>query len=194
MISNHLKKKYTMNQLYRAFVSGYRSLPIMIKNRKSRRVDLQWMERLMLATTEVNGCEVCSYAHTRIALKEGLTQQEIQAFLSGSDVFVNEEEAVSILYAQHIADSMGNPDADTYNRLNQVYGSETAEIIHAGVMVMMMGNISGIPLSAFIRRLQGKAYSNSSLVYELSMLLIQPFFMIVAIPVALVSSLAHRSI
>ncbi|PKM89506.1 MAG: carboxymuconolactone decarboxylase family protein [Firmicutes bacterium HGW-Firmicutes-10] len=194
MHTSQLKKKYSMKQLFGAFVNGYRSLPILIKNRKSKRVDLQWMERLMLATTEVNGCEVCSYAHAKIALKEGLTQQEIQAFLSGSDVFVNEEESVSIFYAQHVADSMGNPDADTYIRLSQVYGAEISEIIHAGVMVMMMGNISGIPLSAFIRRLQGKAYSNSSLVYELSMLLIQPFFMIVAIPIAWVSSLAHRSI
>jgi hypothetical protein len=50
---------------------------------------------------------------------------------------------------------------------------------------MMMGNISGIPLSAFLRRVKGHAYENSTLFYEISKLLVQPVFMIFALPHAL---------
>jgi len=50
---------------------------------------------------------------------------------------------------------------------------------------MMMGNISGIPLSAFLRRVKGHAYENSTLLYEISMLLVQPAFMVLALSHAL---------
>lgn len=113
MFGNQLKKKYTMGQLYGAFVYGYLSIPMLSKNRRKKIVDQKLIERLMLATTEVNGCEVCSYAHTQMALKEGFTREEISSFLSGSEAFVKEEEAIGILYAQHVADTMGNPDPET---------------------------------------------------------------------------------
>jgi AhpD family alkylhydroperoxidase len=185
MMDNQLKKKYTTSQLFEAFVKGYISIPRLIRNRRRTSVDSKFIERLMLATTEVNGCEVCSYAHTRMALKEGFSQDEINAFLSGSKAFVNEEEATAILYAQHVADTMGNPDPQAYQHLVKVYGVNKAEIIHAAVTVMMMGNILGIPLSAFLRRMQRRPYTNSSISYELGMLAVQPFFMIAAILVAL---------
>lgn len=186
MIINQLKKKYTVHQLFESFYKGYVSIPELIRNRRNKTIDSKFIERLMLATTEVNGCEVCSYAHTHIALKEGFSHNEIHAFLSGSKAFVNEDEAIAILYAQHIADTMGHPKSDAFQQLVKVYGEEKAEIIHAAVTVMMMGNVSGIPLSAFLRRIQGKPYSNSSLLYESGMMLIQPLLMVMAIPVAII--------
>lgn len=185
MFGNQLKKKYSMPQLYTAFVNGYLSLPVLSENRRKKTIDQKFIERLMLATTEVNGCDVCSYAHTQMALKEGFSSEEINSFLSGSEAYVKEEEAVAILYAQHVADTMGVPDPQTYHRLIKEYGARNAEIIKSAITVMMMGNISGIPLSAFIRRLKGNPYENSSILYEFSMLLIQPVFMIAALPHAL---------
>lgn len=186
MFGNQLKKKYSMPQLYTAFVNGYLSLPMLSENRRKKIVDQKFIERLMLATTEVNGCDVCSYAHTQMALKGGFTKEEISSFLSGSEAYVKEEEAVAILYAQHVADTMGNPDPQTYHRLINEYGTRNAAIIKSSITVMMMGNISGIPLSAFLRRLKGNPYGNSSILYEVSMLLVQPVFMIAALPHALV--------
>jgi AhpD family alkylhydroperoxidase len=189
MSLNQLKKKYTAYQMFESFYKGYVSIPTLIRNRRNKAVDSKLIERLMLATTEVNGCEVCSYAHTQIALKEGFSQDEIHAFLSGSKAFVNENEAIAILYAQHVADMMGYPTLDSYQRLKEVYGEDKAEIIHAAITVMMMGNVSGIPLSAFLRRIQGKPYANSSLLYESGMMLIQPLLMVMAIPFALIMKL-----
>jgi AhpD family alkylhydroperoxidase len=39
----------------------------------------------MLAVTEVNGCEMCSYAHTKMALEAGLSNDEIQQMLAGDN-------------------------------------------------------------------------------------------------------------
>lgn len=185
MFGNQLKKKYSMPQLYTAFVNGYLSLPLLTENRRKKIVDQKFIERLMLATTEVNGCDVCSYAHTQMALKGGFTKEEINSFLSGSEAYVKEEEAVAILYAQHVADTMGNPEPQTYNRLIKEYGTRNAGIIKSSITVMMMGNISGIPLSAFLRRVKGNPYENSTVFYEVSMILVQPVFMIAALPHAL---------
>ena len=188
-MNTHLKKKYSMTQLYGAFLNGYLALPKLSRNKRSQTVDPRLIERLMLATTEVNGCDVCSYAHTRMALKEGFSQEEISSFLTGSKGFVKADEATAILYAQHVADSMGSPDPETTQRLVAVYGNEPARIMQAGIDVIMMGNASGIPLSAFLRRLKSQPYENSSLSYELSMLLVQPVFMIAALPHALVKAI-----
>lgn len=185
MFGNQLKKKYTMPQLYTAFVNGYLSLPKLSENRRKKIVDQKFIERLMLATTEVNGCDVCSYAHTQMALKEGFSKEEINSFLTGSEAYVKEEEAIAILFAQHVADTMGNPDAETYDRLIKEYGVQKAQIMKAAITVMMMGNISGIPLSAFLRRVKGNPYENSTILYEGSMLLVQPVFMVAALPHAL---------
>ena len=189
MFGNQLKKKYTMGQLYLSFVNGFVALPAVVKNHRKRTVDPHLIERLMLATTEVNGCEVCSYAHTRMALVEGFGQDEIEAFLSGSKAYVKAEEATAILYAQHVADTMGQPDLKAWERLVATYGEQHAAIMKAGITVMMMGNISGIPLSALLRRLRGKPYENSSLLYELSMLLVQPVFMLAAAVQAMIAAL-----
>lgn len=188
----NLKKKYSWIQLYLSFVKAYRSIPLMINNRRQGHIDPKFVERLMLATTEVNGCDVCSYAHTKMALMEGFSQEEIDAFLSGSEAYVLQEEAKGILYAQHYADSMGHPDPKAIEALIQTYGQQKAQVIQASILMMMMGNLSGIPLSAFLRRLKGQAYANSSLIYELGMLLVQPIFMIVALPHAILDAFLFK--
>ena len=59
-----------------------------VKNRKRLReindeglISPDFRERLMLAVTAVNGCRYCSYAHTRAALKGGLSREEISGLL-----------------------------------------------------------------------------------------------------------------
>ncbi|MDY0023535.1 MAG: carboxymuconolactone decarboxylase family protein [Candidatus Izemoplasmatales bacterium] len=77
---NKYNHKFNILNLYDATVRGMRALPHLIFNRIKKRVDNDLIERLMLATTEVNGCELCSYAHTKMALKQGFSQEEINFF------------------------------------------------------------------------------------------------------------------
>lgn len=65
-------------------------------------------------------------------------------------------------------------------------------MILSAISLMMYGNICGLPLSAFISRLRGKKYANSTLVYEIVMLLsIIPISLIAAIP-ALINPVLKR--
>ena len=45
--------------------------------KKERQLSEHFIERIMLAVTEVNGCAVWSYAHTKMALEAGMTNEEI---------------------------------------------------------------------------------------------------------------------
>jgi AhpD family alkylhydroperoxidase len=85
----------------------------------------------MLAVTEVNGCEACSYAHTLMALRKGFSNEEIAGFLSASDACVVPEEAQGILFAQHYADSRGRPSRAAYEALLQEYGPEKSRAVVA---------------------------------------------------------------
>jgi AhpD family alkylhydroperoxidase len=125
----------------------------------------------MLAVTEVNGCAICSYAHTKMALKDGFTNEEVESFLSGSDAFIAPEEAKAILFAQHYASEKGNYDEEAFYTVIEEYGKERAEVIMAAIRMIMVGNISGIPLSAFHSRLKGKPYTHSTIGYEIGMIL-----------------------
>lgn len=191
-MTKKLKYKFNIFEVYDSTSRGIRAFPHLVLNRFKNRVSLELIERLMLATTEVNGCEVCSYAHSKMALKQGFNQEEIDAFLSGSKSYVKESEAKAILFAQHYADSKARPDLETYKELQETYGKKEAKIMVKAIQVMMMGNLHGIPLSAFFARLKGKPYENSTLMYEISFLILEPLFFVVGFLDAMISTLTRR--
>lgn len=163
------KRKFTLREMYRAFRSIPNAAGCLIGNKIKKSVGKGFIERLQLAVTEVNGCAACSYAHAYMALKQGMEHDEIHSFLSGDGRFIPQEESKGIFFAQHYADSRGYPKKDAYESMLQAYGEEKAKVILSAIQVMQAGNIYGIPYSAFISRLQGKPYKNSTLLYELGM-------------------------
>lgn len=165
------KRKFSFMELYRALVYLPRAMSKLAGNKKSKLVNSEFIERLQLAVTEVNGCPACSYQHTKMALSQGMSNEEIISFLSGGVEFIKLEEAKAIMFAQHFADSRGFPKKDTYDAIIEEYGENRALIIMSAVQIMIAGNIYGIPFSAFQSRLKGKTYKDSSLFYELGMLI-----------------------
>jgi len=163
------KRKFTPAEMYRAFTLLPGAMGRMIYNRRKKLVDHEFIERIQLAVTEVNGCAACSYAHTFMALKQGMSNEEIHSFLSGDGGFIKPEEAKAIVFAQHYADSRGFPEKDAYESLSGEYGEKRARVIMAASQMMHAGNIYGIPYSAFISRLRGRPYRESTLLYELGM-------------------------
>lgn len=181
-------KQYSIKSFYRANYLLYGALPAFIENRKTKLVSETFIERLMLAVTQVNGCEACSYAHTKMAFELGLSKEEINSFLSGSKDFVKEDEALAILFSQHYADSDGHPDCEMYNRITETYGAQISRVILSAVQVMQYANIFGIPLSAFLSRLKGKRYENSSLLREIGL----PLSSLLIVPIAFIHYLIKR--
>lgn len=102
-----------------------------------------FQERLMLAVTSVEGCRYCSYFHSKLALRGGVSQEEIGKLLSGEIECCPEGEALAILYAQHWAESNACPDPEAVVRLKETYGSEKAGAIHLMLRMIRLGNLLG---------------------------------------------------
>ena len=187
---DEFKRKFSLRELYRSFVFIPGAASKLIGNSKSKLVDKHFVERLQLAVTEVNGCPACSYQHTQMALEQGMSNEEIISFLSGGSDFTKPEEAKAIMFAQHFADSRGFPKKNTYDSIVEEYGKKEARVILSAVQTMIAGNMYGIPFSAFLSRLHGKPYKNSSLFYELGMLIVG----VLCLPVAIIHGFLRRLI
>lgn len=188
MAQEFYKKIYSMREFREVLYLAVASMGTMKRAGKSGLISKQFEERIMLAVTEVNGCEVCSYYHVSVALKEGMSNHEITEMLGGSDAMVPDEEAVGIIYAQHYADKRGKPDPELYQKVVAEYGAEKAAAIQAAIRVIMAGNIYGIAAGAFANRLKGKPVGKTTLGYELRIMV----SLLWLIPVALIRLLFQK--
>lgn len=157
---------------------------------RSIRCDSKAAERIMLAVTEVNGCAVCSYAHTRLALDMGFTQDEVRALLTGITDDVPDDELAGLAYAQHYADTRGIPDPEAWSHLVDRYGLERALCVLRATQIMMWGNATGIPLSALLTRIRGMPDPLSSLRYEV----VTSLAAAALVPIALVHAVVLASV
>jgi AhpD family alkylhydroperoxidase len=180
------KKHYSVREIYWITHHAARTGRLLARTRLSR--DRQFAERIMLAVTEVNGCELCSYAHARLALRAGLTNAEVRSLLGGLSDGIPDDQIPAITYAQHYADTRGHPDAAAWQHLLDVYDEDEALAVLAAVRIMMWGNAVGIPLSSLRSRLKGAAEPGSSLRYEVATILGSTMVMPFALVHALVST------
>lgn len=165
------KRLYSVSEYYQIIRRGLKTIKYMIRGRRSGDLNKNFITRIMLAVTEVNGCEMCSYYHTSQALKNGMSEEDISSLLTGKLNNVPTNESVAIFFAQHYAQLKGKPTRSAWNRLKSTYGNEKAYAILAATRVIMFGNVSGIALGAFKNRLLGKPVSKSNLGYELAIIL-----------------------
>ncbi len=174
------KRLFSVWELFRIMTLAFRSIPLLKKAKAAGKMDKAFLERIMLAVTEVNGCAMCSYYHTKVALEEGFRAEEIRAMLGGNFADVPEEQLGGVLFAQHYADQRGKPSRESWDRIVQEYGETGAYGILAVTRMIMMGNAIGIPSGSFLLRFRGKADPRSNVFYELLMMLA----MVVFIPLA----------
>ncbi len=107
-------------------------------------------QRLMLAVTAVNGCRYCTYLHTREALRVGLSQREINYFLSGHIENVPDNEAKAVLYAQYWADNNARPDFNVQANFIKTYGVKKSKVIEMALLLIRIGNLVGNSLDYFL--------------------------------------------
>ncbi|MBN1305072.1 MAG: carboxymuconolactone decarboxylase family protein [Anaerolineales bacterium] len=116
-------------------------------------IDGAFRERLMLAITAVNGCRYCSYAHARMALVEGIGQVEVTALQEGGIAACPEDELPGLLYAQHWAETQGQPNPAARERIVETYTEETVQAIELTLRTIQMGNLLGNTLDYILYRL-----------------------------------------
>lgn len=151
------------------------AFPLLRDAKKRKRFSKQLKERIMLSVTNVNGCELCSYVHTKIALKSGLEASEIKALLGGEKEQIREEDLIAILFAEHFASSKENPDKEILTKLVDTYGEERANLILAATVMISLTNTLGITMDLFKSRLLFKADKRSSFFNEIGIILLMPY-------------------
>ncbi|MBC7237156.1 MAG: carboxymuconolactone decarboxylase family protein [Chloroflexi bacterium] len=148
--------------------------------------------RLMLAVTGVNGCRYCNYVHASYALRQGITREQTQRLLAGDLEDAPLEEAPALFYAQHYAETGGEPGSVETQRLIETYGSRTAHDLVALIRLITMGNLIGNTFDAFLSRLLGQPSPDSTWREELAVLLLSAFAVGPLLALIMVRSALHR--
>ncbi len=179
---------HTLKETYAITLDAFRTMSQLKKAKKHNEITPELTERIMLAVTEVNGCQICSYAHAKMALEAGLSDTEIKHMLAGIADDIPAEDIQAVMFAQHYADTRGAPSQKSWERVIESYGLTKAKGILGATRIIMMGNVYGIPWSSFFNRLKGKPDIRSSLSYELSFMLSSLFF----VPIALIHAVISK--
>lgn len=67
-----MKRLYPAKEFFRLLSDLILNIDGLISAGRAKRIGKDFVERIMMAVTEVNGCRYCSYFHTRVALKAGI--------------------------------------------------------------------------------------------------------------------------
>jgi len=170
------RKLYSIPEAYSITLNAFRTASYLRRAKAAGEMEKNFMERIMLAVTEVNGCAMCTYYHTKVALESGMSDEEIKSMLGGESESVPEHELQAVLFAQHYADTRGKPSKEAWERILGTYGETGAMGILAAIRMIMMGNVYGIAWGSFFGRFRKKADARSNLLYELGIMLCSILF------------------
>lgn len=146
-------KKRTFNS-FREFIE---ELKFIIENRErikkleeGETISDEFRQRLMMAVTEVNGCRYCSYYHSKLSLKAGISQKELDSLLSGELNDCPEDQILALVYAQYWTENKGQPEREMIDRVKNEYGAEKFAAINLAVRMINFGNLSGNSFDYFL--------------------------------------------
>ncbi|NPV02238.1 MAG: carboxymuconolactone decarboxylase family protein [Brevinematales bacterium] len=188
------RKLYSLKEFYWIYYNMVRTMVYIYQAKKNHGLTRQFRERIMIAVTEVNGCPLCSYAHTKVALVTGMSIEEIQDMFAGDINNVPADELAAIMFAQHYAESRGNPSEEAWNRIVEIYGATTAKGILGAIRAIMFGNADGIAWGSFFSRFIGKPDKRSNLLYEIGMMITTVTFFPAAVIHAIISAIMRTPI
>lgn len=166
-MNNKQSRVFRIKEQIHNIYYGAKGFVLLKTSKKLKIMNKKFKERIMLAVTEVNGCAMCSYVHTKIALSSGMPRENIQALLQGDTSCVPVDEAVGVLFGQHFASSFENPDGEAVERLVSEYGYQKAELIVAACDMITMTNGMGTSMDYLGQRLLWKRNKQSNLFIEL---------------------------
>ncbi|MGB5597489.1 MAG: carboxymuconolactone decarboxylase family protein, partial [Thiothrix litoralis] len=163
MTQKFMKRLYNVETFQRFIADAVASFGDMRKSRKNPDISAAFSSRILLAVTHVNGCRYCSFVHTKNALEEGVSEDEVQGLLGGEFDAAPSNESVALLYAEHYADSAGQPSPESTQKLIEAYGTDTAAQILGIIRGIMVGNLHGNMIDALRNRISRKPAPESNL-------------------------------
>ena len=124
-------------------------------------------EKLLMILSVSNDCKYCIWLDTQLAEKRGVSSSEIQKMLNLQlDTKLPEEELKALIYAQHYAETNGNPLKRMTDNLYEFYGKQKAEKILLTIRAEMFGNLYFNTWKAVKSRFKGLPAPNSNMICE----------------------------
>ncbi len=153
--------------------------------KRKKVMNFKLKERIMLAITEVNGCVLCSYVHTKLALSGGMSDLEIKTLLEGELKLVPAEESLAVLFAKDYAFNHETLDPIYYRKIIDRYGIEKAKAILSVSEVITMTNSMGISLGLLKQTLTFKHVKGSQIYNEILI----PILTMLLFPISVIAGL-----
>lgn len=162
------KRVFTPVEFVKRFSLLFLYSPFMIRGLLAPTTSRALREKVMLGVTSVNDCRYCSWAHTHLALSNGINIDEINDILShqGHDT-ASQQDAAAILFAQHYADTNGAIEPDSLSALKEHFSTAQIREIKAYIHTIYIGNLSGNTLDALMARFKGYKVEDSNLIFEI---------------------------
>jgi AhpD family alkylhydroperoxidase len=158
---------FSINEQISSIKYASKSFVALKKSKGKGLMNKKLKERIMLAITEVNGCSLCSFVHTKIALSSGMTREQIKEILDGNTDNIPVEDAVAIMFAQEFAYSKDKPSKTSIERIVSEYGKEKANLIKAACHMITMTNGMGTSMDYFYSRIKFDRNKDSNIFIEL---------------------------
>lgn len=141
------------------------SLPRLAAVYRSRRLDPVLREKLMVAVSKVNACRGCTWAHTRMAIREGISPDELDRLeLPAAG---DRRERVALAYAIARAEDgfRKPPDPELKRALADTFTTEERRDIDAILHLIINANLTSNTIEAhtppIVRREVGRFLSNA---------------------------------
>ena len=157
------------------------NLPKIIAVFSKKQDPKQLIEKILIVTDAVNGCIYFSWLDAKLAVKSGISEEEIKNILKLEfRTDASESELNALLFAQHFAETNRNPDPEMTNKLFEFYGEKTAKNIILAIRAVTFGNLYFNTWGAIISRFKGNPAPNSNVIFEmvyflLNFMIITPF-------------------
>jgi AhpD family alkylhydroperoxidase len=134
----------------------------------ARRVDPKLREQVMLAVAQANACRLCTMAHRRWALAEGLTDAELAALEQHDAGQFDRRTWAAIAWADARARTdLGPVPMEFEHELARYYTAAERADLELVTTVMSIANHSANTFDALLSRLRGSPQPGSRLLDEL---------------------------
>lgn len=150
------KSTFDLPLLARSLGSAAIRLPTLARSLRQPVTSSALREKVMLGVTAVNDCRYCSWAHTGLALKNGVDLNELDHLLDAATFgTVEGRDATAVLFAKHFADTRRNPSPAALAALAREFDPREREEIMAWIHAIWFANLSGNSADAWLARLNG---------------------------------------
>lgn len=187
METKHQIRIYTKREFVK-IISDF-TYSILKYHKELKGISKGFQTNIMLAVTEVNGCQLCSYFHTKNAIDSGIGDSELQSILSGDHKFVKPEEAKALLFAQHYAFEKEHYSEVTFQVIRDYYGDDKANAILSNIRMISFGNAYGINATNLKSRCTKKGKIENSKLFTELFVVISPLFLF---PITLIINMFRK--